>query len=233
MKTNDKHTVAETIKQRVLSMQLAPGALLDETTLSTEFGISRTPLREIIQRLCGEGYLAMEVNRGAKVASMDFTTMRQFFQAAPMIYAAIARLAVEQATPTQIEALKATQLSYRKSIEQGRSSETAMHNHRFHEAIGDMAATPYLMPSLNRLLIDHTRIGQMFYRSKSSHDAIRIEEAANQHDAMIEAFANHSAAEAVELTLQHWALSRDQMEQFVSPDPLPFSLEGQTPKKAV
>ena len=87
-------------------MEIAPGQLLDETALSVEFGISRTPLREVIQRLCGEGYLSSQENRGAKVSSMDFASMRKFFQTAPMIYAAVARLAAENANEAQIEKLK-------------------------------------------------------------------------------------------------------------------------------
>jgi DNA-binding GntR family transcriptional regulator len=73
-------------------------------------------------------------------------------------------------------------------------------------------------------LIDHTRIGLVFYASRSNSDRQRVTRAADQHDAMIEALSTHSAAAAVQLTLEHWELSRNQMEQFVTPDPLPFEL---------
>ncbi|MEP0940460.1 MAG: GntR family transcriptional regulator [Rhizobiaceae bacterium] len=224
MKSNPKSDCIAVLKQRILSMEIAPGQLLDETALSQEFGISRTPLREVIQRLVGEGYLSSQENRGAKVASMDISTMRHFFQAAPMIYASIARLAAEHADNTQVEALRFIQQDYRQSISDGLPRETAMHNFRFHKLIGEMAGTPYLLPSLDRLLIDHTRIGQVFYQTKSPADHQRIDKAADQHDQMIDAFARNAAAEAVQLTLEHWELSRHQMEQFVTPDPLPFEL---------
>jgi len=224
MKQNPKSTCISTLKRRILSMEIAPGQLLDETALSKEFGISRTPLREAIQRLVGEGYLSSQENRGAKVASMDISTMRHFFQAAPMIYASIARLAAEQATTAQLDKLKSVQQSYRTSIATGHAQETAMHNYRFHLVIGEMAASPYLMPSLDRLLIDHTRIGRVFYQSNNPSDQQRILRAADQHDQMIEAVAQNQAAQAVQLTLEHWELSRHQMEQFVTPDPLPFEL---------
>jgi DNA-binding GntR family transcriptional regulator len=41
---------------------------------------------------------------------------------------------------------------------------------------------------------------------------------------MIDAIENQQAERAVELTLQHWALSQDRMERFVRPDPLPVDL---------
>ena len=224
MKASTKTETAEILKQRILSMEIAPGQLLDEVELAETFGMSRTPLREVIQRLAGEGYLVVEQNRGAKVAPMDFATMRQFFQAAPMIYASVARLAAENATAREVAALKDIQVAYRRSISEKSIRDTAMQNHRFHEQIGVMAASPYLMPSLNRLLIDHTRISQTFYRVRAREDTTRIATAADQHDAMIDAFERHAAAEAVELTLAHWSLSRDRLEQYVSPDPLPFEL---------
>ena len=50
--------------------------------------------------------------------------------------------------------------------------------------------------------------------------------ACEQHEAMIEAFERGASADAVEITLAHWALSRDEMERYVRPDPLPHEFEG-------
>ena len=94
------------LKRRILSTDLDPGADLDEVSLSERYGVSRTPLREVLQRLAGEGYVRIQANRGAKVASMDVAVMRVFFQTAPMVYANIARLAAENRKPNQIAELK-------------------------------------------------------------------------------------------------------------------------------
>ena len=97
----------------------------------------------------------------------------------------------------------------------------ALWNHRFHEIIGEMASNPYLQPSQHRLLIDHTRMSHTFYRAKFAKDSVRIAKAASQHDEMIEAFTKNNVEIAVELTLDHWALSRDEIEKYVWPEPLP------------
>jgi DNA-binding GntR family transcriptional regulator len=85
---------------------LEPGAYLDETELAEIYGISRPPLREVLRQLAGEGYVVLHENRGAQVAPMSHKTLRNFFVAAPMIYAATTRLAAENATPAQIVKLK-------------------------------------------------------------------------------------------------------------------------------
>lgn len=210
------------LKRRILSLELEPGSDLDETTLSAEFGLSRTPLREILQRLAGEGYVRIASNRGAKVASLDIAALRTFFQTAPMIYAAIARLAAQAAAPNQLDQLKATQRHFRKAIGAKDPAEAALANHAFHAEIGDMARNPYLSACLDRLLIDHTRLGRTFYQPSAPADGDLIARAADQHDAMIAAIEDRDADTAVDLTLQHWELSRDRIERFVRPDPLPL-----------
>ena len=228
MKPNKKQRCRADLINRILTLEIKPGSMLDETLLSEKYDLSRTPLREVIQRLAGEGYLTLEENRGAKVSSMDLASMRQFFQSAPMVYSAIARLAAENARPDQIETLKSVQLDFRRNGEAGESEAMAIQNHAFHRIIGEMAANPYLAPSLNRLLIDHTRMSQKFYKPGNSREHELVWLACQQHDEMIEAIENGEPSAAVQLTLDHWALSRDQIEKFVRPDPLPMELGMET-----
>jgi len=219
---NKKEYAAAHLQKQVLTLALAPGAALDEAVLSERYGLSRTPLRDVFQRLAGEGYINLEANRGASVSSMDVDTMRAFFQCAPMIYAAVARLATEQATTAQISELKKIQQRFSQAVRKEAAGDMAMQNHRFHEQLGVMSASPYLQPSLGRLLIDHTRMSHRFYRTDRQTLSKRILEACNQHDQMIESIANRTPTLTVELTLQHWELSRYEIDKYVQPDPLPI-----------
>ena len=87
-----------------------------------------------------------------------------------------------------------------------------------------MSHNPYLRASLNRMLIDHTRLSQTFYRPASDDEKHRVLKAIEQHDAMIVAIEQQEPTLAIELTIDHWNLSRDRLEQFVSPDPLPLDV---------
>lgn len=214
----------EDLKNRILSVELAPGADLDEVNLSSVYGISRTPLREVLQLLSGEGYVKTAANRGSKVASMDVAIMRTFFQTAPLVYANISRLAAENRDKKQINRLKEVQTDFKNATAANNPSEAAIMNFRFHAIIGEMAHNPYLKPSLDRMLIDHTRLGQTFYRPASAAEKILVTKASQQHDALISAIEAMEPALAVELTLQHWDLSRDRLERFARPDPLPIDV---------
>lgn len=224
MNMGGKERLYGDLKRRILTLELEPGAPLDETALSASYGISRTPLREVFRQLAGEGYIQIRDNRGTVVSPMSHKTMRDFFLTAPLIYASIARLAAQNALPAQIAELRSVQASFRRAVESLSVEDLVFWNDRFHFVIGEMADNQYLMPSLRRLLIDHARIGQTFWRPRDEGMHRRIAAAAQQHDRFIELIEAGDEEGVVALTLDHWALSRDHMEMFVRPDPLPLTV---------
>ena len=223
-----KSLCADDLRRRILTECLAPGSYLDEVELADHYGISRPPLREVLRQIAGEGYVVLHENRGAQVAPMTHKTLRNFFVAAPMIYAAISRLAAQHATPAQITRLKECQWAFRQAIRSGDAGERALGNERFHSIIGEMADNEYLTPSLRRLLIDHTRIGMTFYDPRKEAMACVSATAANQHDDFI-ALIEAGDADAVSvLAVSHWELSRGQIESFVTPESITMPL-GRAP----
>jgi len=146
---------------------------------------------------------------------MTINTLRNFFIAAPMIYAATTRLAAANATMAQIVKLKEAQRAFRQAIKSGDAAERALGNERFHSIIGEMADNEYLTPSLRCLLIDHTRIGMTFYNPRKIHLAPQRELAADQHDQFIALIEAGDADAAADLAVAHWELSRAQIESFV------------------
>jgi DNA-binding GntR family transcriptional regulator len=222
MSTTGKARLYEDIKRQVLTLALEPGAPLDETSLSARYGVSRTPLREVFRRLEGEGYVEIRDNRGTIVSPMSHRALRDFFQTAPMIYAAIGRLAARNADAAQAAALAETQARFREAVEAGAADEMVVWNDRFHRRMGEIADNRYLTPSYHRLLIDHARIGETFWRGRDAEMRARIETAAAQHDRFVDLVAAGDEEAVVALTLEHWALSRDHFEMFVRPEPLPI-----------
>lgn len=213
----NKNNCLDDLKRRILTESLEPGSYLDELEVAEAYGISRPPLRELLRQLAGEGYVVLHENRGAQVAPMTHKSLRNFFIAAPMIYAAIGRLAAANATQAQMMRLKDTQLLFRASIRDGDTIQRALTNERFHSIMGEMADNEFLMPSLRRLLIDHTRIGMTFYSPRNAHLADQRAMAVEQHDQFIELIGSGDADGCADLAIAHWELSRAQIESFVNP----------------
>lgn len=227
MPSDSKKTKAmlyDHLRMEILSTRMSPGADIDEARLSAEFSLSRTPLREVLRQLAGEGFVQLRENRSARVTDMSFSTMRDFFLAAPMIYGAVLRLAALNRTDTQIAQLKDAQQAFRAALRKGTAIDRALTNNRFHEVTGDMAGNIYLLPSFHRLLIDHARIGTTFYQPKSTEMVTNLAKASQQHDEIILAIAARDDGRAGQLAEDHWALSRGQIETFVMPDKLDVPL---------
>jgi DNA-binding GntR family transcriptional regulator len=223
-----KAALGQALRHRILRMELAPGASLDEVALAEEFGLSRPPVRELMRQMAAEGYIELEANRAARVASMNYDSLRNYFLAAPLIYVATTKLAASHATPAEIDALKRVQGRFRAAVEGGDVDACVLANDQFHYAIGKMAHNPYLLPSLSRLLIDHARLGKTFYQPRDERMDEELAEAVQQHEDMIDAIQRRDAEAAGEVVRAHVYLARRNMASYVAPEgvavPVDFQL---------
>lgn len=216
-----KGNLAASLRRRILTMQMAPGSMLDEYALAEEFGLSRPPVRELLRQMAGEGYIELEANRPARVASMGHQALRNFYLVAPMIYVATTRLAAERRKPADLAELKAIQERFIAAIRDGDVEARVFFNDSFHLKIGEMADNEYLLPSLRRCLIDHARIAKIFYDHQAGSTprmAADRDEAARQHEDIIAAIEAHDADAAEALVRAHLDLSRRNMAMYAAPE---------------
>ncbi|PBQ09314.1 GntR family transcriptional regulator [Pseudomonas syringae] len=212
-----KAALYEDLKRQILTMDLYPDEDLDEARLSERYSLSRTPVREILRRLAGEGFVEIHENRGARVVPMDHATLRSFFQVAPMIYGAIGRLAVHNHTASQLADLKATQARFREAASTKDATAMVMENNRFHAIMGHMSRNKFLQASLDRLLIDHARIGHTVYRPHNEAMDRHFAASVAEHDLLIEAIERRDEDAVADLVFEHWEPSREKMEMYVAP----------------
>jgi DNA-binding GntR family transcriptional regulator len=78
-KTNLRSDVAENVRRRIVEGRLEPGSRINESQLSVELGVSRTPLREALLGLEPEGLIASEASRGFFVAPMSAREVREIY----------------------------------------------------------------------------------------------------------------------------------------------------------
>ena len=218
----------EALKRDILTLSLHPGTDLDEVRLTDEYSLSRTPLREVLRQLAGEGYCELRENRGARVAQMHHSTLHEFFIAAPMIYGAVLNLAASNAQPEQINQLISAQADFKQALANGSNIERALANNRFHEITGDMAHNKFLLPSFRCLLIDHARISMTFYSEQPLGQVLDAAspqaQADHHHDLIIQAIQAGDSKAAAAIAAEHWNLSRDQIARFVMPTSLDLPL---------
>jgi len=75
-----KKDIYEELRMRICLLDLAPGSKLNERDLSAEFGISRTPMRAVLQRLEYDRLIDSQHGRGTSVTSIDLNGMRDIYR---------------------------------------------------------------------------------------------------------------------------------------------------------
>ncbi|WP_210496092.1 GntR family transcriptional regulator [Microvirga antarctica] len=97
--------VADVLRERIYAGTYRPGDVLRQESLATEFGISRTPLREALRVLERDGLVHHQAGRGVKVASADRARLLDAYALREVVDGLAARFAAERADRATIEAL--------------------------------------------------------------------------------------------------------------------------------
>src|SRR5260370_24476299 len=152
-------SVFERLRGEILHGKLKPGELLRQEQITTRFGVSRTPVREAIQRLQMEGLITLNPRRKAVVAALPIRKIREIYDIRARLEAFAAELAVGRLS--QKELLKLAQLIRQmESLDPQTELEKILDKNRdFHYIIYSAAGNDtlvsiidHLCPSLLRLL---------------------------------------------------------------------------------
>ena len=103
---NLKETVYQRLKEEIVKGQLPPGSKLVETQISKRFGVSRTPLREAINRLAQEGLIDVFPRRGAFVKRHTLREFMENLEIREVLEGLAGRLAAQRATRRMISEMK-------------------------------------------------------------------------------------------------------------------------------
>ena len=103
---NKKSTAYENLKKKIISGLLQPGEPLSEGTLSKEFKISKTPIREALQRLERDGFVEDIPGRGCFVSRISFQDIKEFFEIREILECEVAKRAALKGDPEKIEAIR-------------------------------------------------------------------------------------------------------------------------------
>ena len=97
----------EALHRMVISFEIPPDERINEVELARSLHVSRTPLREALNRLATEGLLTFEPNRGFRCRPLDTREILHLYEARKIIEVAAVRLACERASPEAVADLAA------------------------------------------------------------------------------------------------------------------------------
>nr|WP_237417929.1 GntR family transcriptional regulator [Actinomadura rayongensis] len=137
---------------RIFTGELQPGAQLSVPALAGELDVSRSPVRDAVQRLIAEGLAVHVPNAGARVAFVDEETIAQVMTVRRLLDEHAAREATERATEADVAHLRALIGHQASQLEdEPHPLIDARNDLEFHTAIRDLARNPTLSEALHRL----------------------------------------------------------------------------------
>ncbi|TXI18103.1 MAG: GntR family transcriptional regulator [Roseateles sp.] len=188
----------ETIEEEVATGKLKPGTHLDELELAARFGVSRTPIRETLSLLAGEGLVEIRPRRGAVVAQLSPARLVEMFEVMAELEAMSARLAARRIKDDALAQLEQLHSRCEQAAQAGDPDAYFYANEEFHKAVYRAAQNEYLIEqafSLQRKLRPYRRlqlrVRNRLPRSLAEHQAVLDAIRANQPEQAAQAMRGH------------------------------------------
>jgi len=180
------------IRDRIVSLELAPGALIDERALVDGLGMSRTPVREALMRLAQERLVEVYPRRGMFVTGVDVRELARLSEVRAVLEPEAARLAAERATDAERAGLSAL-------VDEIAAADDLMGlDERIHRAVYRAAHNDLLEATLEQYYVLALRIWSI-----AGERAHELEEAVDAHRALLEAVVGGDGERAAETMRAH------------------------------
>lgn len=196
--------IADRLEERVFSGTYRDGDRLDEVRLAREFDVSRTPVREALQRLVVSDLARQVPRRGVFVRQPGPALLAEIFEAMAELEAACGRLAAPRITDEDIGLLIAANERCSAAISHGDAQSYAVANEQFHALIYASTGNGFLAGEATRLFrrLKPFRRVQLQLRGRMAqslqeHDEIISALRGGRHEDVADALRRHVGPQGV------------------------------------
>jgi DNA-binding GntR family transcriptional regulator len=128
-------SIYETIRDRICLLEYPPGMMLHEERLAGEFSVSRTPIREALQRLEFEGLVRTRNGVGTIVTGVDFNSFKDVYELRLKIAELIGEMSPRPCTAADITFVESLLARAKKLNKSGDATEFWRVNHELQHQI--------------------------------------------------------------------------------------------------
>jgi DNA-binding GntR family transcriptional regulator len=221
--------VTDQLRRAIVTLELAPGELLDKGLICERLGVSRFPVSEALSRLQAEGLVEIMPQRGSMVSRVRIGDVVEYMLIRRALEAEAVRVIVTRRTPELIEALEENLAAQARAARKGDRETFHSHDLEFHDMLFEAMRFEKIravieqaranLDRARRLILDPRRLSLTHAEHKAIADAI----AAGDADAAAAAMRHHIDKVTGELL----AFARDNSASFAdgdrfTPHMLPF-----------
>lgn len=188
----------EAIKRKIVSLELPPGALVDETALREELGIGRTPIREALQRLALEKLVVILPRRGTFVSDVRLSDLQRLAEVRLTLEGLAMRLAAQRGTEEHWRQMADVLADAPWDVPDTDNEVWISIDQRCHEIIYEATANPYLQDILAMLYAHSLRLWYFALREIGD-----MRQAIREHEHILEALRAGDGDRAAQLMQRH------------------------------
>lgn len=211
-------TIAETVydqlRERIISLELVPGAVLSRAELANSFQVSQSPVREAIQRLEQEGLVASFPQSRTVVTKIDLDNARETQFLRLSVELEIVRVLTEARDPARLApALRLFKMQKFAAADRDIAEFSAL-DRAFHLSLHEAAG----MPALHRLVFNRSgHIDRL--RRLNLPDAGKMAQVLKDHGHILDAVSGGDAGEAGKAVRAHLSGTLSSVPQIVEKHP--------------
>ena len=199
----ERQSLYEQLRDSIVSGTFHPGQQLVEASLAEMFQVSRTPIREALNRLEQDGVVVRR-DRGLAVRESSQDEILDLYETRIVVEAKAAQMAAERRTSHDVVRMRHLSARMRDFSADTDVSTVANVNRQFHRAVWKASHNESLIDLLERLNLHLQR----YPETTLSHPG-RREKAVEEHDQLINAIEARDTVQAAEIATKHFTAARD------------------------
>jgi DNA-binding GntR family transcriptional regulator len=212
-KESNRDYALRVIKENIINLELKPGTMISEQDLANELKLSRTPVHEAMQELATTKIIEILPQRGSYVSKIDMDRVDEAIFMRTTLESAIAELACEKATDSDILELEENLHLQEFYLEKANLDKFMELDNAFHETMYRIANKLQCYYMVRLMNIHHDRLRELHIHS--SDPAVVISE----HKQIVDAFKNHNGKLVNQLIVNHINRLYKQQEEIVKKYP--------------
>ncbi|SIS64421.1 transcriptional regulator, GntR family [Roseivivax lentus] len=211
MSKTHPNVIADHLEEMILEGTFADNDRLDEVQLAKRFSVSRTPIREALQRLTQAGLAERIPRRGVFVRQPGAIELLEMFEVMAELEAAAARFAAQRISDAALKELVDTNEECERALQDKDADRYYRANERFHQIIYAQSGNSFLEAEATRL---HRRLKP--FRRLQLRLRGRLRQSMSEHESILKALSDGDPETAANVTRQHIAVQGDKFHHLIA-----------------
>ena len=183
--------IYELLRRAIVRLEMEPGAAISEKELCGRFEVSRTPVREALQRLAEEDLVDIHPHSGTWVSRISFALAEEGFVLRRALEVESVRKAATEITASGVADLEGLIARMRQILRDDRLADYLEIDDAFHAAIARISGYPRIWKFIGLAKVQLDRLRQL-----SAPVPGHLAEVTEQHAAIVQALARRNATQA-------------------------------------